>query len=61
MARILNCEMESNCKAKVTHLDKGGFIYCAKHGRERRQYQPCRKLSAQEIKRLESGRQVMSY
>ena len=61
MTRILHCEMTSSCNRKVSHLDAGGFIYCAKHATERRQDQPCRKLRVHELRRLERGDQVEGY
>ena len=54
----LRCDMESTCEERVTHLDKKGYVYCARHGLMRRMSQPCRVLRKGEIRRLESGQQI---
>jgi len=58
---VLRCDMADDCAAPVTHLDRKGYVYCAPHGIERRDYQPCRKMQPWEIRRLETGRPLSSY
>ena len=60
-ARVPHCDMVSDCREPVTHIDTRGFAYCTAHGLERRDSQPCRKLRAHEIRRLERGEQVTKY
>lgn len=60
-ARKLACDMHIDCPGDVTHIDSAGFIYCAAHGLQRRQYEPCRKLRAHEVKRLQRGNPLKSY
>ena len=55
------CEMEKDCAETVTHLDNSGYIYCTAHGIQRRRYQPCRKLRAHELRRIERGDTVKTY
>ena len=57
----LQCEMEKDCRETVTHLDRKGYIYCTTHGIHRRFHQPCRKLRAHELRRLERGDRVNRY
>jgi hypothetical protein len=43
-------------------LDNKGYIYCERHGLERRGHAiPCRKLAKHEIGRLRSGKPVKRY
>ena len=66
-AEKLQCDARSNCPDVVTHIDEKGFIYCAKHGVDRRGYpggfhnRRCRKLRPHEVKRLQRGVVVNKY
>jgi len=51
----LKCDMEKDCKETITHIDNKGFIYCQKHGEQRKVYCRCRKLKPSELKKLQSG------
>lgn len=55
------CDMTADCDRPITHLDQAGFVYCTQHGLQRRQYEPCRKLRAHELRRIERGEQVRRY
>ena len=55
------CDMKKDCPEPVTHLDTAGFVYCTKHGLERREYEPCRKLRPFELRRIARGEQVTHY
>lgn len=57
----LNCAMVDGCKDTVSHIDNKGFIYCAKHGVQRKASIPCRKLTASELKQLNSGAPIQRY
>lgn len=61
--KILECQMIEGCKETVTHIDSSGFIYCLKHGRERKtgHGRNCRKLKPTEIKKLTQGQQLERY
>lgn len=50
----LRCDMDRTCGDDVTHIDAKGFVYCTKHGAQRKLDTRCRKLSAREIVRLEN-------
>ncbi len=58
---VLTCDMVEGCEAPITHIDIKGYIYCAKHGQERRSYQRCRKLTRAELVRLQTGTPLESY
>jgi hypothetical protein len=55
------CDMAHECPDPVTHIDQAGFVYCTRHGLQRRQYEPCRKLRPHEINRLARGEVVTRY
>jgi hypothetical protein len=57
----LRCDMHRECPDEVTHIDVKGFVYCTKHGRQRRFYQPCRQMTTAEIKQLQSGVPLARY
>lgn len=57
----LRCDMKSDCSHPITNIDKKGYVYCANHGLQRRQTQPCRKLTASELKRLVRGETLIRY
>jgi hypothetical protein len=59
MAEALTCDMVRGCANPVTHIDNKGWVYCEKHGPIRRMHgTPCRKMTAAEVKRLESGQTI---
>ncbi len=51
----LKCDMEKECVSEVTHIGGKGWVYCTKHGEQRKAYGRCRKLRPWEKKRLERG------
>lgn len=57
----LACDMTKGCTAPVTHLDQDGYVYCTRHGIQRRNYQPCRKLRGYELNRLLRGDTIKRY
>lgn len=59
--RTLTCDMEKDCTAPVAMIDQAGFIYCATHGLDRRDWEPCRKLRDWELRRLEKGKPLSRY
>jgi hypothetical protein len=40
------------CLKSVSYIDKRGFVYCDAHGLQRKQHEPCRKLTKSEIGQL---------
>lgn len=54
----LHCDMERECTATVTHIDRKGYVYCTAHGHQRQIAQACRKLTAAELKRLENNETI---
>jgi hypothetical protein len=54
----LKCDMQTDCKKSVTHIDNKGFVYCQWHGNQRNMYKPCRKLTQTELKKLENGETI---
>ena len=57
----LQCDMESTCEDKVTHIDEKGFIYCKSHGHGRKSTMHCRQLKPSELKDIEAGKQIAEY
>ena len=57
----LRCAMSENCTDCVSHIDKSGFVYCAKHGAIRKGYVPCRKLKPKELTLIQSGIPLARY
>lgn len=55
------CDMVEGCTAPITMIDMAGYVYCTRHGMERRGYEPCRRLRPHEINRLARGEQVQRY
>jgi hypothetical protein len=55
------CDMAHECPDPVTYIDQAGFVYCTRHGLQRRQYEPCRKLRPNEVNRLARGEVVTKY
>ena len=54
----LTCQMVDGCTAAVSHIDNKGYVYCAAHGVERRDWRPCRRMRRWEIRELEAGRPI---
>lgn len=52
MNLFLRCDMHRDCDKPVTHIDDKGWIYCERHGHERKGARPCRELSKTEIDML---------
>jgi hypothetical protein len=61
LAQNLQCAMNKDCKHTVSYIDSSGFIYCARHGEQRKSFQNCRKLTLSEIKTLSRGEKIASY
>lgn len=60
--RVLKCDMSKTCEEPVTHLDEKGFVYCTKHGIQRRgSGHRCRKLSSSELNQLKRGETLARY
>jgi hypothetical protein len=60
--RLLKCDMSEACEEPVTHLDEKGFVYCTKHGVQRRgSGHRCRKLKPSELRQLKSGQPLAKY
>jgi hypothetical protein len=59
----LRCNMETDCREPITHIDESGFIYCHTHGLDRQagMWKRCRKLRPHELNRLKRGEQVTRY
>jgi hypothetical protein len=57
----LRCDMVDDCREAVTHIDSKGYVYCAKHGHERKAYQRCRKLTPKEHAQLTAGEPLARY
>lgn len=55
------CNMVNGCPEPITHLDTAGFVYCSGHGLKRRAFEPCRKLRAWEVRRLQQGLTLGRY
>lgn len=61
MSEHYRCDGVAGCQEPITHLDNKGYIYCTKHGIERRDVRPCRKLRPHELKKLARGEQIEKY
>lgn len=57
----LQCDVELDCTEHPTMLDTAGFVYCAEHGLDRREYEPCRKLRPHEQRKIERGEALARY
>lgn len=57
----LQCDMKDDCHEAVTHIDEKGFAYCDAHGKSRKTYMRCRKLTKTELKQLENGQPLKRY
>lgn len=55
------CAMDLKCEENISIIDSKGFIYCQKHGLQRKQYQRARKLKPQEIKKIMQGVTLEKY
>lgn len=52
---ILRCDMRQSCTELVAYIDNDGYVYCTRHGLERKASQPCRKLKPADAARLLAG------
>jgi hypothetical protein len=59
--RTLSCDMTRDCVREVTHIDRGGYVYCEAHGIQRRASEPCRKLRPAEVAKLARGEVLTKY
>lgn len=57
----LTCDMSTECTDPVAMIDNKGWIYCERHGLERRSWKPCRKLRPHELNRLKRGEPLKRY
>ena len=57
----VSCDMATDCKEPITHIDIKGYIYCSAHGKERQSYQRCRKLTPAELKVIQAGEPLKDY
>jgi hypothetical protein len=57
----IKCEMDRECEKPVAMIDNKGFIYCAEHGQDRKDFARCRKLRQGEINKLRRGEQLATY
>lgn len=53
--------VNGKCDKPVSYIDEKGFVYCDKHGMERKQHMRCRKLKPAELKELEAGNALPKY
>jgi hypothetical protein len=59
---VLTCDMVDGCTEPIAYIDHKGYIYCAKHGPERKGSGiRCRKLTPAELKQLQAGGTVSRY
>lgn len=59
---VLKCAWVDTCQAAVTHVDSDGYIYCARHGRQRKAGGVrCRTMTSAEVKRLQRGEPLAGY
>jgi hypothetical protein len=54
----LHCQMKHDCPTPVSYIDEKGFVYCEKHGLERRNPIYCRKLRPHELRKLQRGEPI---
>lgn len=59
----LACQMTLDCKAEVTHIGTGGWVYCTEHAIQRRahRYEGTRKMTAKELRTVQSGTPIVYY
>ena len=55
------CEMENDCENSPTHIDEKGFIYCQRHGDQRKQTMRCRRMTLKEMRTILKGEPITSY
>ena len=50
------------CQEPITHIDEKGFIYCAQHGKWRKESgRRCRKMTSKELKFIHAGKPLEKY
>lgn len=57
----LRCDMVDGCNEPITHIDHKGYIYCNKHGMQRKLSVRTRKLRPSELKQLKAKGSIASY
>lgn len=57
----LKCDMTKECPEEVTHIDEKGFLYCARHGYQRKNVMRCRKLRPAELKRILENQPIKKF
>ena len=57
----LQCDMDNDCTAEISHLDEKGYIYCTDHGVARREWKRCRKLRPWELRKIQRGETLNRY
>ena len=59
----MKCDMAKECISPVTHIDENGFVYCFKHGIQRKNggWKRCRQLRTYEINRIRKGLKLAHY
>lgn len=61
-ATTLHCDMEKGCTRPIAYIDAKGYIYCAKHGAQRRfAHVRCRKMTPAELAAIHSGEALIEY
>lgn len=61
-SKVLHCDMERSCSEPVTHIDDQGYVYCERHGKQRRGGGiRCRVLLVRELRQLQSGQPLGRY
>lgn len=61
----VRCDMTDDCTAAVTMVDDKGYVYCERHGIDRRGVgtyrRRVRKLRPHELNRLNRGEKIARY
>lgn len=59
----LQCEMSIDCGQRVTHIGSKGYVYCTEHaiGRRVGGWERTRKMTASELRVVQSGRPLTAY
>lgn len=59
---ILQCDMDYDCRANVTHIEEKGYVYCSEHAKDRKDYgHRVRKLTKAETAQLLRNEPLKSY
>jgi len=57
----ITCDMERDCTRPIAYIDVKGYIYCQKHGLQRKQAHRCRKLTTGELQAILNGEALVEY